>query len=90
MKTYKNISNVEQLGLAPNEEGERQLNHDEELRMIDRRAIEVTKDPEADARAAAEAETKAEAEAETETPPEAKVPEGQQQSQKGDRGRGKS
>ena len=86
MKTYKNISNVEQLGLAPNEEGERELNYDEELRMIERGALEVIKDPQKEAAEEAE-KAEADAEAATDTPGSSS---GDKQSQKGDRGRGKS
>lgn len=41
MKTYKNISGLEQLDLAPGKSGQRELTPDEEQRMVARGAIEV-------------------------------------------------
>ena len=41
MKTYKNITNVEQLDIPPGETGERDIPPDQEERMVERGAIEV-------------------------------------------------
>jgi hypothetical protein len=41
VKTYKNITNVDQLDIPPGETGQRDLLPDEEARMVDRGAIEV-------------------------------------------------
>jgi hypothetical protein len=41
MKTYKNISTVEQLGIDPGQTGQIDIPKDQEDRMVDRGAIEV-------------------------------------------------
>jgi hypothetical protein len=45
MKTYKNISDVEQLDIAPGETGEREIPETQETRMVERGAIEVVGAP---------------------------------------------
>lgn len=44
MKTYKNISPVEQLGIQPGETGEADIPLDQEQRMVARDSIEVVGD----------------------------------------------
>lgn len=41
MKTYRNISTLNQLGLEPGEVGERELTSDEEERLLTRGAVEI-------------------------------------------------
>jgi hypothetical protein len=41
VKTYKNISDLEQLGIEPGQTGEADIHPDQEARMIARGAIEV-------------------------------------------------
>lgn len=69
MKTYKNISSVEQLGIEPGQAGEASIPEDQEARMVARGAIEVVeteqKEPEA-----AEPETPEPETPEAEAPPE--------------------
>lgn len=52
MKTYKNISGVEQLDIPPGETGERELPQDQENRMVARGAIEVVSEAATDDAAA--------------------------------------
>lgn len=48
-KTYKNISNVEQLGIEPGQTGKADIPEDQEQRMVAREAIEVVSNGDAPA-----------------------------------------
>lgn len=59
MKTYKNITDVEQLDIEPGQTGDREISSEEEGRMVARGAIEVVGEP-AEETATAEPEKTAE------------------------------